>query len=186
MPNNTFFNGNNILDNNHNNTTKRYSASLNKRIKEKGTRTKQEYFRVFNKRTKKVEENLHVDFLENNPIEKGAGPNWLFDIDTLTKSMNYVPIVVARTSSTNISGTKEDANQVVQKNVSSLRFIALPNWFHEAHMEISNDSMRNSEAKDDAPKEQDSNANVSENRGTPILLLLQKIPQLIKWMFVRY
>nr|GEV16035.1 hypothetical protein [Tanacetum cinerariifolium] len=32
-------------------------------------------FRVFNKRTKKVEENLHVDFIENKLIEKGAGPN---------------------------------------------------------------------------------------------------------------
>ncbi|GJX85221.1 putative ribonuclease H-like domain-containing protein [Tanacetum coccineum] len=32
-------------------------------------------FRVFNKKTKKVEENMHVDFLENKPIEKGAGPN---------------------------------------------------------------------------------------------------------------
>nr|GEZ82268.1 hypothetical protein [Tanacetum cinerariifolium] len=52
-------------------------------------------FREFNKRTKKVEENLHVYFLENKPIEKGAGPNWLFDIDTLTNSMNYVPVVVA-------------------------------------------------------------------------------------------
>nr|GEW92365.1 putative ribonuclease H-like domain-containing protein [Tanacetum cinerariifolium] len=49
-------------------------------------------FRVFNKRTKKVKENLHVDFLENKLIEKGAGPNWLFDIDTLTNSMNYVPV----------------------------------------------------------------------------------------------
>nr|GFC52657.1 retrovirus-related Pol polyprotein from transposon TNT 1-94 [Tanacetum cinerariifolium] len=48
-------------------------------------------FRVFNKRTKRVEENLHVEFLENKAIEKGAGPNWLFDIDSLTKSMNYVP-----------------------------------------------------------------------------------------------
>nr|GEZ91242.1 retrovirus-related Pol polyprotein from transposon TNT 1-94 [Tanacetum cinerariifolium] len=48
-------------------------------------------FRVFNKRTRRVEENLHVEFLENNAIEKGAGPNWLFDIDSLTKSMNYVP-----------------------------------------------------------------------------------------------
>ncbi|GJV59627.1 putative ribonuclease H-like domain-containing protein [Tanacetum coccineum] len=44
-------------------------------------------FRVFNKRTKKVEENLHEDFLEKKPIEKGAGPNWLFDIDSLTNSM---------------------------------------------------------------------------------------------------
>nr|GFC47928.1 retrovirus-related Pol polyprotein from transposon TNT 1-94 [Tanacetum cinerariifolium] len=49
-------------------------------------------FRVFNKRTKKVEENIHVDFLENKLIEKGAGPNWLFDIDTLTNFMNYVPV----------------------------------------------------------------------------------------------
>ncbi|GJS17746.1 putative ribonuclease H-like domain-containing protein [Tanacetum coccineum] len=86
-------------------------------------------FRVFNKRTKKIDENLHVDFLENQPIEKGTGPNWLFDIDSLTKSMNYVPVVVAGTSSTNISGTKEDA---LKENVSSLRYIALPNWFHEA------------------------------------------------------
>nr|GEZ33270.1 ribonuclease H-like domain-containing protein [Tanacetum cinerariifolium]GEZ33292.1 ribonuclease H-like domain-containing protein [Tanacetum cinerariifolium] len=60
--------------------------------------------RVFNKRTKKVEENLHVDFLENKLVEKGAGPNWLFDIDTLSNSMNHVPVVVARISSINISG----------------------------------------------------------------------------------
>nr|GEV13969.1 hypothetical protein [Tanacetum cinerariifolium] len=94
-------------------------------------------FRVFNKRTKKVEENMHVDFLENKLIEKGAGPNWLFDIDTLTNYMNYVPVVVAGTSSTNFSGTKDIASQDVKKDVSFLRYIALPNWFHEAHLESS-------------------------------------------------
>nr|GEY07870.1 copia protein [Tanacetum cinerariifolium] len=73
-------------------------------------------FRVFNKRTKKVEENLHVDFLKNKLIEKGAGPNWLFNIDTPTNSMNYVPVVVAGTSSTNISGTKDVASQAVKKD----------------------------------------------------------------------
>nr|GFA85846.1 ribonuclease H-like domain-containing protein [Tanacetum cinerariifolium] len=67
-------------------------------------------FRVFNKRNKRVEENLHVEFLENKAIEKGAGPNWLFDIDSLTKSMNYVP-VDAGTNSTKFSGTKDAANQ---------------------------------------------------------------------------
>nr|GEX28956.1 hypothetical protein [Tanacetum cinerariifolium] len=67
-------------------------------------------FKVFNKRTKKVEENLHVDFLENKLIEKGAGSSWLFDIDTLTNSMNYVPVVVAGTSSTNISAHVETKN----------------------------------------------------------------------------
>nr|GEW93212.1 hypothetical protein [Tanacetum cinerariifolium] len=60
-----------------------------------GYSTSSKSFKVFNKRTKRVEENLHVDFLENKAIEKGAGPNWLFDIDSLTKSMNYVLVVVA-------------------------------------------------------------------------------------------
>nr|GFB56354.1 putative ribonuclease H-like domain-containing protein [Tanacetum cinerariifolium] len=60
-------------------------------------------FRVFNKRIKSVEENLHIEFLENKAIEKGSGLNWLFDIDSLTKSMNYVQVVDAGTNSTNFS-----------------------------------------------------------------------------------
>ncbi|GJX68219.1 putative ribonuclease H-like domain-containing protein [Tanacetum coccineum] len=48
-------------------------------------------FRVFNTRTKKVEENLHIKFLENKSNVAGSGPEWLFDIDSLTKSMNYEP-----------------------------------------------------------------------------------------------
>nr|GEZ22071.1 ribonuclease H-like domain-containing protein [Tanacetum cinerariifolium] len=82
----------------------------------------------------KVEENLHVEFLENNAIEKGAGPNWLFDIDSLTKSMNYMP-VDAGINSINFSGTKDAENQEVKKDVSSLRYIALPNWAHDALLE---------------------------------------------------
>nr|GFA30021.1 retrovirus-related Pol polyprotein from transposon TNT 1-94 [Tanacetum cinerariifolium] len=93
-------------------------------------------FRVFNKRTKRVEENLHVEFLENKAIENCAGPNWLFDIDSLTKSMNYVP-VDAGTNSTNLLGTKDAASQEVKKDVSSLRYIALPNWVHDALLESS-------------------------------------------------
>nr|GEW32819.1 hypothetical protein [Tanacetum cinerariifolium] len=120
-------------------------------------------FRIFNKRTKKEEENLHVDFLENKLIEKGAGPNWLFDIDTLTNSMNYVLVVVTGTSSTNISGTKDVASQAVKKDMSSLRYIAIPNWFHEAHIENFNDILRNSSAQDDSQKEQDCNADVPES-----------------------
>nr|GEW18289.1 hypothetical protein [Tanacetum cinerariifolium] len=61
-------------------------------------------FRVFNKRTRRVEENLHVQFLENKAIEKG---------------------------------TKDATSQEVKKNVSSLRYIALPNWAHDALLESS-------------------------------------------------
>nr|GEV67830.1 retrovirus-related Pol polyprotein from transposon TNT 1-94 [Tanacetum cinerariifolium] len=93
-------------------------------------------FRVFNKRTRRVEENLHVEFLENKAIEKGAGLNWLFDIDSLTKSMNYVPVDTG-TISTNLSGIKDATNQEVNKDVSFLRYIALPNWAHDALLEYS-------------------------------------------------
>ncbi|GJR01841.1 reverse transcriptase domain-containing protein [Tanacetum coccineum] len=48
-------------------------------------------FRVFNTRTRKVEENRHIKFLENKPNVTGSGPDWLFDIDLLTNSMNYEP-----------------------------------------------------------------------------------------------
>ncbi|GJU87804.1 putative ribonuclease H-like domain-containing protein [Tanacetum coccineum] len=62
-------------------------------------------FRVFNSRTRIVEENLHVQFSENTPNIAGSGPNWLFDIDALTKSMNYKPFVVGNQSNGN-AGTK--------------------------------------------------------------------------------
>ncbi|GJR63079.1 retrovirus-related pol polyprotein from transposon TNT 1-94 [Tanacetum coccineum] len=42
---------------------------------------------------------------ENTPNIARSGPNWLFDIDALTKSMNYEP-VVARNQSNGNAGTK--------------------------------------------------------------------------------
>nr|GEW72265.1 hypothetical protein [Tanacetum cinerariifolium] len=44
-------------------------------------------------------------------------------------------VVGAGTNSINFSGTKEATGQDVKKGVSFLRYIALPNWFHEAHLE---------------------------------------------------
>nr|GEV44961.1 hypothetical protein [Tanacetum cinerariifolium]GEV45526.1 hypothetical protein [Tanacetum cinerariifolium] len=49
-------------------------------------------FRVFNSRTQIVQENLHINFRANKPSVAGSYPTWLFDIDTLTKSMNYQPV----------------------------------------------------------------------------------------------
>ncbi|GJR31474.1 retrovirus-related pol polyprotein from transposon TNT 1-94 [Tanacetum coccineum] len=58
-------------------------------------------FRVFNSRTRIVEENLHVKFSKATPNIAGSGPNWLFDIDALTKSMNYEPVVAGNQSNGN-------------------------------------------------------------------------------------
>ncbi|GKG10562.1 hypothetical protein Tco_0341962, partial [Tanacetum coccineum] len=40
--------------------------------------------------TRKVQDCLHVNFLENQENQKGKGPNWMFDLDLLTPSMNYI------------------------------------------------------------------------------------------------
>ncbi|GJW79706.1 putative ribonuclease H-like domain-containing protein [Tanacetum coccineum] len=51
-------------------------------------------FRVYNKRTKRVEENPHINFLEDQPNVTGTGPNWMFDLNFLTNSINYSPVSV--------------------------------------------------------------------------------------------
>nr|GEY34423.1 putative ribonuclease H-like domain-containing protein [Tanacetum cinerariifolium] len=41
----------------------------------------------------KVKETLHVNFMENKPNVAGSGPAWLFDIDSLTRTINYHPVI---------------------------------------------------------------------------------------------
>nr|GFB71838.1 hypothetical protein [Tanacetum cinerariifolium] len=60
------------------------------------------------------------------------------------------------TSSTNISGTKEDVHQAVKEKESPLRFIALPNWLNKVQMATSNEAAK----KDDAIL--DNNASLKE------------------------
>ncbi|GJY83578.1 putative ribonuclease H-like domain-containing protein [Tanacetum coccineum] len=66
-------------------------------------------FRVYNLETKRVEENLHINFLENKPNIAGKGPTWLFDLDYLTDSMNYHP-VRSENQANHLAGQQE-ANQ---------------------------------------------------------------------------
>nr|GEV15233.1 putative ribonuclease H-like domain-containing protein [Tanacetum cinerariifolium] len=58
-------------------------------------------FRVFNNRTRIVKENLHIRFSESTPNIVGSGPDWLFNIDALTRSMIYEPIIADPKSSDN-------------------------------------------------------------------------------------
>nr|GEW22210.1 hypothetical protein [Tanacetum cinerariifolium] len=55
-------------------------------------------FRVLNSKTRIVQETLHVNFLENKPNIVGTGPTWLFDIDSLTRTMNYQPVTIGNQS----------------------------------------------------------------------------------------
>ncbi|GKA29904.1 putative ribonuclease H-like domain-containing protein [Tanacetum coccineum] len=65
--------------------------------------------RVFNKRTRIVEETLNIRFLENAPNVTGNGPDWLFDVDSLSKSMNYVPVI----SKNQINGIARKRDNIV-------------------------------------------------------------------------
>nr|GEW95600.1 retrovirus-related Pol polyprotein from transposon TNT 1-94 [Tanacetum cinerariifolium] len=60
------------------------------------------------------------------------------------------------TSSTNFSGIKDTASQDVKKDVSSLRYIALLNCFHEAHLESSTSNAQDA-CNDNAPESIDTN-----------------------------
>ncbi|GKF15872.1 putative ribonuclease H-like domain-containing protein [Tanacetum coccineum] len=68
-------------------------------------------FWVFNTRTRKVEENLHINFLQNKPNVAGNGPDWLFDIDLLTNSMNYEPVTAWNQTNKN-AGIKDNVDAV--------------------------------------------------------------------------
>nr|GEV30793.1 hypothetical protein [Tanacetum cinerariifolium] len=82
-------------------------------------------FRVFNSRIRIIQETLHINFLENKPNVAGSGPTWLFDIDTLTKSMNYQPVTVGNQPNPS-AGIQEqfDAEKAEEENVQ--QFVLFP------------------------------------------------------------
>nr|GEV22092.1 hypothetical protein [Tanacetum cinerariifolium] len=86
-------------------------------------------FRVYNTRTRKVEKNPHITFLENKPMITGGGPEWLFDIAALSKSMNYAP-VPAGTNSDDFPGKEAsfDACQSSLETGPSQDYILMPLW----------------------------------------------------------
>ena len=79
-------------------------------------------YRVYNKRTKFVEENLHVEFDEGKSNSAGTGPEWLFNIDMLTKTMNYVPVSVL---DTNPVAGDQSSNSAAEDAVSKNEFVLI-------------------------------------------------------------
>ncbi|GKF09940.1 hypothetical protein Tco_0044164, partial [Tanacetum coccineum] len=86
-------------------------------------------FKVLNSRTKIVEENLHIRFSENTPNAISSRPDWLFDIDALTRTMIYEPIV-AGTQSNGFADTKasNNAGQARKETKPVKDYILLPLW----------------------------------------------------------
>nr|GEW16634.1 ribonuclease H-like domain-containing protein [Tanacetum cinerariifolium] len=108
-------------------------------------------FRVLNSRTKIVEENLHVRFSKNTPNNVGSGPNWLFDIDVLTKTMNYQPVVA---QSNYFSGTKV-SNDARKEKEPDRDYILIPFWIANSPFSTTSKSSKDNEfqpSNDDAKR----------------------------------
>nr|GEX42881.1 hypothetical protein [Tanacetum cinerariifolium] len=73
-------------------------------------------FRVYNLETKRVEENLHVKFLENKPNVTGKGHAWMFNLDYLTNSMNYEPVIVENQANKSVSPKEANNSAGTQAN----------------------------------------------------------------------
>ncbi|GKD19376.1 hypothetical protein Tco_1208534, partial [Tanacetum coccineum] len=86
-------------------------------------------FRVFNSRTRIVEENLHIRFSESTPNVVGSELDWLFVIDALTRTIIYEPII-AGTRPNGFAGTKASDNKgQARKETKPIEdYIFLPLW----------------------------------------------------------
>nr|GEW16637.1 hypothetical protein [Tanacetum cinerariifolium] len=84
-------------------------------------------FRVFKNRTRIVQETLHVNFLENKSNIAGTGPTWLFDIDSLTRTMNYQPVTIGNQSNPSAGFQEEfDARKIVEE--ANQHYMLFPVW----------------------------------------------------------
>ncbi|GJW62977.1 putative ribonuclease H-like domain-containing protein [Tanacetum coccineum] len=122
-----------------------------------GYSTTSKAFRVYHKRTKRVEENMHIDFLENQPNVAGSGPNWMFDLDFLTNTMNYIPVSVenqvnmdAGTQEHYVAGSSEKDKEPTQE------YILLPLHPHRPRISVE-DVVQAAQEKpsEDFPKDND-------------------------------
>ncbi|GJU51832.1 putative ribonuclease H-like domain-containing protein [Tanacetum coccineum] len=102
-----------------------------------GYSTTSKAFRVYNKRTKRVEENLHIDFLEDQPNVAGTGPNWMFDLDFLTNSMNYIPVSVENQVNVD-AGTQDSyvAGSSGKDKGPTQEYILLPLHLHRTRIPV--------------------------------------------------
>nr|GEW54776.1 uncharacterized mitochondrial protein AtMg00810-like [Tanacetum cinerariifolium] len=84
-------------------------------------------FRVFNSRTRIIQETLHVNFLENKPNITGTGPTWLFDIDSLTRTMNYQPVTTGNQSNPSVGFQEEFLAEKAGDEVNQ-QYMPFPVW----------------------------------------------------------
>ncbi|GJT61567.1 putative ribonuclease H-like domain-containing protein [Tanacetum coccineum] len=140
-------------------------------------------FRVFNTRTRKVEENMHITFLENKPNVAGSGPDWLFDIDLLTNSMNYEPVTAGNQTNRN-AGIKDNVDAVptqqyillplLYDSPQSSKDAVIDDAGKKTNEEPTNKGERNGQEKEGRASNKEGDRNVQDFRAELDNLLVQQ------------
>ncbi|GKD14888.1 putative ribonuclease H-like domain-containing protein, partial [Tanacetum coccineum] len=113
----------------------------------------------------------------NKPMIEGNGPKWLFDIDSLTQSMNNVP-VAACTISNESAGTQGELNAgtSTQKEEISQDCIVMPIWKDASYFDSASKDVGNGEPKsaaddekqvEDGPDNENDEKDKSEDDSSP-------------------
>nr|GEX71518.1 hypothetical protein [Tanacetum cinerariifolium] len=84
-------------------------------------------FRVFNSRTRIIQETLHVNFIENKPNVAGTGPTWLFDIDNLSWTMNYHTVTAGNQTNSG-AGFQDNLDAKKSREEVNLSCMIFPMW----------------------------------------------------------
>nr|GEU83360.1 retrovirus-related Pol polyprotein from transposon TNT 1-94 [Tanacetum cinerariifolium] len=123
-------------------------------------------FRVFNSLTRIIQETLHENFLENKPNVAGSGPTWLFDIESLTRTMNYQPVNAG--NQTNPSASFQDKFNAEKAGEDiNQQYVLFPVWSSSSTNPLNNDedaAFKGKEHYFDAKKhESEVNVSLSSN-----------------------
>ncbi|KAJ9545396.1 hypothetical protein OSB04_025103 [Centaurea solstitialis] len=118
--------------------------------------------RVFNSSSRIIEKSDNVKCNENTPNVHGTGPNWLFDIDSLTNSLNISYAVEAGSSTHKSKDTKTPFVKFPMPTVDPIKFCHEENE-HEPEKEDDVNTGQKESREDQSERERDTEKEPIQN-----------------------
>ncbi|GJZ87941.1 retrovirus-related pol polyprotein from transposon TNT 1-94 [Tanacetum coccineum] len=128
------------------------------------------------------ERKLHINFLENKPNVARSGPDWLFDIDLLTNSMNYKPVTAGNQTNKN-AGIKDNVDAVptqqyililLYDSLQSSKDVVADDAGKKTNKEPTHEGERNGQEKEGGASNKENDHNVQDFRSELDNLLVQQ------------
>ncbi|GJZ80979.1 ribonuclease H-like domain-containing protein, partial [Tanacetum coccineum] len=143
-------------------------------------------YRVYNLITKRVEVNLHVNFLEDKLNVKGVGYRWMFDIDYLTDSMNYILVSLENQANphagasevTNSAGISQTPNSnASEEKDEDVKLIVVPSAVKNTEEKVESRTSSTNLKKDEIltePRQEKEASSTDTSEDNPKILAIRK------------